>query len=85
MLGCEYIELAYNEMEKKRDGTDVNMRETDMKCMQRRGEDCSVKNLKSYLSHLNVKCSAFLQRPSEKYLTTGKWYDHAPLGIPHTE
>ena len=81
--GCEYVELAYNEMEKKRDGTDVNVRETDKKMYGAGGEDCPVKNLKSYLSHLNVKCSAFFQRPSKNYLTTGKWYDNAPLGI-HT-
>ena len=60
-------------MEKKRDGTDVNVRETDKKMYAAGGEDCPVKNLKSYLSHLNVKCHAFFQRPSKNYLTTGKW------------
>ena len=70
-------------MEKKRDGTDVNVYETDKKMYAAGGEDCPVKNLKSYLSHLNVKCRAFFQRPSKNYLTTGKWYDNAPLEI-HT-
>ena len=66
-----------------RDEVDKNHRAGDSTSQQSRMYatgmlDCPVQSLKLYISKLNVASPCFFQRP--RTMTTGPWYDAAPIG-----
>ena len=44
-------------------------------------EMCPVSSFKLYLSLLNPKCDAFLQRPNPRFFGMENWYCNAPIGL----
>jgi hypothetical protein len=78
--GLRYVTLCYNELDKNHQ----NAEEKDQYMFQLPGDkNCPVASFEKYLSKLNPKCEAFLQRPDAKFRNRDTWYVNAPLGV-HT-
>lgn len=84
--GEEYVEMAYHEVEKKKQGDEKEITEKDG-CMysQRDDRNCPVKSLKLLLSKLNPKCSALFQYPISNITSSNSkhiniWFQNKPIG-----
>jgi hypothetical protein len=78
--GREYITLKFHEFDKNHRNDECK----DQRMYARPGDPlCPVISYDLYVSKLNPKCNAFLQRPDPRYEHRDTWYQNAPLGV-HT-
>jgi hypothetical protein len=75
--GREYITLKFQEFDKNHANAELKNQ-----CMYATDDPdmCPVQSFDLYISKLNEKCDAFLQRPAKNYEGRTTWYDNAPVG-----
>ena len=83
--GFEYVELAYNEMEKKRDGTDVNVRETDKKMYAAGGRGLPSEKPEIIFESLKCQVPCLLSETKQKLLDHWKMVWQCSFRDPHIE
>ena len=79
--GTKYIEPAYNEMEKTKQGVDA--REEGKQCVMTAApgdSTCPIASFEKLISLLNPNCPYLFTRPKSQYTEHGPWYTCQKMG-----
>ena len=80
-MGATYCRMAYNEMEKKKQGNEKTIREKEARMYEEPGDDCPIRSLKLLLAKLHPDCKALFQYPRGTVKITDKvWFNRQPIG-----
>ena len=77
-----YVTLSHMPLEKNHQGISKKDDNIEMPRMyEQPGDDsCPVSSFRVYMSKLNVKCSAFFQKPNSNWQSSGLWFCNMPVG-----
>ena len=79
--GHTYVEMAYNEIEKKKQGDERNIKEKQARMYAEDGDDCPVRSLKLLLEKLHPDCDALFQYPKATVRKSDNvWFNRQPIG-----
>ena len=76
----DYCRMAYNEVEKKKQGHEKTIKEKEARMYEEPGDDCPIRSLKFLLAKLHPDCKSLFQYPrSTVKLTDIVWFNRQPI------